>query len=149
MRTVQTTYRYRIEPTTAHEAELRRFAGARRWGWNWALARKKAHYEATKQTLRTRDLEAELVVLKRQSETVWLAAIDSQVLQQVLCDLDQAFRSFFAKRARFPRFKSRKIRSGVSIRRAACVGRVALATTPSRLLIEPGRVPVVQPMTAI
>jgi transposase len=91
MRTIQTTYRYRIEPTATQEAELRRFAGARRWIWNWALARKKAHYQATTQTLRTRDLEAELVVLKRQPETAWLADIDSQLLQQVVHDLDQAF----------------------------------------------------------
>jgi putative transposase len=108
MRTIQTTYRYRSEPTAAQEAALRRFVGARRWIWNWALARKKAHYQATKQSLRTRDLEADLVLLKRQPETAWLAAIDSQLLQQVLRDLDLAFRSFFAKRAGFPRFKSRK-----------------------------------------
>jgi putative transposase len=108
MRTVQTTYRYRIEPTAAQEAELRRFAGARRWVWNWALARKQEHDATNKQTLRTRELEAELVVLKRQPETAWLTEIDSQLLQQVLRDLDQAFRAFFAKRSGFPRFKSRK-----------------------------------------
>jgi putative transposase len=108
MRTTQITYRYRIEPTAVQEAALRRFAGARRWVWNWALARKQAHYQATKQTLPTRELEAELVSLKRQPETAWLAEIDSQLLQQVLRDLDQAYKSFFTKRAKFPRFKSRK-----------------------------------------
>jgi putative transposase len=108
VRTIQTTYRYRIEPSAAQEAELRRFAGARRWVWNWALARKQEHYQSTKQTLRYQDLAAELTHLKRQPETAWLAEIDSQLLQQVLRDLDQAFKSFFAKRARLPRFKSRK-----------------------------------------
>ena len=34
--------------------------------------------------------------------------MDSQLLQQVLTDLKKAFTAFFEKRARFPRFKSRK-----------------------------------------
>src|SRR5215207_916591 len=120
MRTIQTTYRYRSEPTAAQEAALRRFAGARRWIWNWALARKNAHYDATKQSLRTRDLEADLVLLKRQPETAWLAAIDSQLLQQVLRDLDQAFRSFFAKRAAFPSNRARPIERASASRSGWC-----------------------------
>lgn len=39
---------------------------------------------------------------------MWLREMDSQLLQQVLADLKRAFTSFFEKRARFPRFKSRK-----------------------------------------
>jgi putative transposase len=38
----------------------------------------------------------------------WLREADSQLLQQALQDLDRAFRAFFSKRARFPRFKSKK-----------------------------------------
>lgn len=108
MRTLQTTYRYRMEPSAGQVADLLRYAGARRWVWNWALGRKKAHYAETKQTLPTRELEAELVQLKRQPETAWLREVDSQLLQQALRDLDMAFKAFFAKRAKFPRFKSRK-----------------------------------------
>jgi putative transposase len=38
----------------------------------------------------------------------WLNDVDSQALQQVLKDLHRAFGHFFEKRARSPRFKSRK-----------------------------------------
>jgi putative transposase len=108
MRTVQTTYRYRIEPTAAQQVQLVSFAGARRWVWNWALARKQAHYQATNERLTYNALAAELTVLKQQPETAWLKEIDSQLLQQALRDLDTAFKNFFARRARYPRFKSRK-----------------------------------------
>jgi putative transposase len=53
-------------------------------------------------------LGAELVALKSELATAWLAEIDSQALQQAICDLDLAFRAFVAKRARFPRFKAKK-----------------------------------------
>ncbi len=41
-------------------------------------------------------------------ETAWLKEADSQALQQTLKDLHRAFTNFFERRARYPRFKSRK-----------------------------------------
>jgi putative transposase len=108
MPTVQRAYRYRMIPTTAQEQMLLQFAGARRWVWNWALARRKAHYAATGTSLSVTQLGAELVALKSEPATAWLTNMDSQALQQAIRDLDQAFRSFFARRARFPRFKAKK-----------------------------------------
>jgi putative transposase len=49
-----------------------------------------------------------LTVLKNEPETAWLCEVDSQALQQTLADLRQAFVNFFARRARYPRFKSKK-----------------------------------------
>jgi len=46
--------------------------------------------------------------LKAEPETAWLKEMDSQLLQQVLADVKKAFTNFFAHRARYPRFKSRK-----------------------------------------
>jgi putative transposase len=108
MRTFKRTYRYRMAPTAAQEQQLLQFAGARRWVWNWALARRKAHYAQTSKGLSVTQLGAELVMLKSEPATAWLAEVDSQALQQAIRDLDQAFGAFFAKRARFPRFKANK-----------------------------------------
>jgi putative transposase len=101
-------YRFRMRPTKAQEQALNRMAGARRWVWNWALARWKDHYAATGKSIPLAQLSAELTALKRQPETAWLGEADSQVLQQVLVDLRRAFTNFFEKRARSPRFKCRK-----------------------------------------
>jgi putative transposase len=54
------------------------------------------------------DLSALLSVLKAQAETAWLAEVSSVVLQQSLRHLDRAFVNFFAGRARYPHFKSKK-----------------------------------------
>jgi putative transposase len=108
MRTIQITYRYRLEPTAKQAAQMRQFAGARRWVWNWALNRKRTHYAETHTNLTYNMLASELTALKQQPETVWLREIDSQALQQVLRDLERAFQAFFAKRSGFPQFKSKK-----------------------------------------
>jgi putative transposase len=113
-RTIQTTYRYRLNPTVAQEIVLNQFAGARRFVWNWALDRRKTHYQQTGATLSYHDLASELTRLKQQPGTAWLRAMDSQALQQALRDLDSAYQHFFRRIKRgerqkgFPRFKSRK-----------------------------------------
>jgi len=106
--TVRRVYRYRLEPNPTQEEGFRRYAGARRWVWNWALRQKQEHYRATGKGLPEKELSARLTALKSEPDTAWLKEMDSQLLQQVLADLKKAFASFFEKRARYPRFKSRK-----------------------------------------
>jgi putative transposase len=101
-------YKFRLEPTTEQEHAFSRFAGCRRFVWNWALERKKSVYRETGKGISYRALAAELVQLKKQPETAFLQECHSQVLQQTLMDLDKAFVSFFKKRAKFPKFKNRK-----------------------------------------
>ena len=101
-------YRFRMEPTQAQAEALLRMAGARRFVWNWGLARRKEAYAATGKGLTYNQQAAELTALKKKPETAWLREADSQLLQQALKDLDQAFAAFFEKRAGFPRFKSKK-----------------------------------------
>lgn len=113
-RTIQTTYRYRLDPTSEQERLLNQFAGARRFVWNWALNQKRQHYQQTGTMLSYNNLAAELTQMKQQPATAWLREMDSQSLQQALRDLDSAYQHFF-RRARngekkkgFPKFKSRK-----------------------------------------
>jgi len=105
---VRRVYRFRLEPTSTQDEGFRRYAGARRWVWNWALQQKRAHYHATGKGLSEKELSARLTALKADPDTAWLREMDSQLLQQVLADLKKAFTSFFEKRAKFPRFKSKR-----------------------------------------
>jgi putative transposase len=102
------SFRFRMRPTKAQESILSRLAGARRWVWNWGLRRWKDYFEANGTSISLKQLSAELTALKQQPETAWLKEADSQALQQSLKDLHRAFTNFFEKRARYPRFKSRK-----------------------------------------
>lgn len=101
-------YRFQMRLAAEQERILARFAGARRFVWNWALARRIAYYAETGTGISRLALSAELTALKAQPETAWLREMDSQALQQVLIDLYRAYDNFFARRAHHPRFKSRK-----------------------------------------
>ena len=47
MATHRKGYRFRMRTTRSQEQSLNRLAGARRWVWNWALARWKETYQTT------------------------------------------------------------------------------------------------------
>jgi putative transposase len=99
-----------MRPTPEQAHAMNRMAGARRFVWNWGLARRREHYKATGKTLPRTVLSAELTALKRQPDMEWLNEVDSQLLQQVLIDLYRAYDNHFNPnmRTRLPKFKSRK-----------------------------------------
>jgi|SRR5215211_1165432 len=101
-------YRFRMQPTKAQEADLYRTAGARRFVYNWSLARRKSYYAGHGRGISAKQLSSELTALKSEPDTLWLREADSQVLQQALRDVDRAFEAFFKKRSRFPRLRSKK-----------------------------------------
>ena len=100
-------YRFRIDPTAKQEAALARYAGARRFVFNWALQRRKETYQQTGKSIPWSELSVELTALKSKPGFEWLKEIDSQLLQQAIADCKKAFDNFFQKRARFPKFKKK------------------------------------------
>src|SRR5215471_1688180 len=100
-------YRFRIELTASQEAALSRFAGARRFVFNWALQRRKETYQQTGKSIPWSELSVELTGLKSKPGFEWLKEIDSQLLQQAIADCKKAFDNFFKKRARIPKFKKK------------------------------------------
>jgi putative transposase len=105
---VKRAFKFRFYPTEAQATELSRTFGCVRKVYNlalqarteaWALRGERVGYEAT---------SALLTAWKRTEELAFLAEVSSVPLQQALRHLQTAFCHFWAKRARFPRFKSRK-----------------------------------------
>ncbi len=101
-------YRFRAEPTPAQDEGFRRYAGARRFVWNWALQQCRAHYQETGKGLSRIAVSALFTALKKQPATAWLTEIDSQLPQQAIIDLYRAYEAFFDRRAKYPRFKHKK-----------------------------------------
>lgn len=108
MSTYRKVCRFRVRPTEAQEEHLLRMAGARRFVYNWALERRQEHYRQHGVSIPKKRLSSELTALKNEPGTAWLKEVDSQALQQALRDLDRSFKAFFAQRARYPRFRSKK-----------------------------------------
>lgn len=82
-------------------------AGAARFAWNWGLGRRIEAYKDDGKTLNAIALHRELNVLKK-TDLSWLYDVSKCSPQEALRDLDKAYANFFAHRAKFPKFKSKK-----------------------------------------
>ena len=105
---IRKAFRYRLYPNTEQQKKLAVQFGHARFVWNWGLNLRKTAYKETGKGIPYHQLAGKLVELKGTPEAEWLKEANSQALQQKLQDLDQAYTNFFAKRARFPRFKSKR-----------------------------------------
>ncbi|MFF5228790.1 RNA-guided endonuclease InsQ/TnpB family protein [Dactylosporangium sp. NPDC000521] len=107
-RTVKRAFKYRFYPSAEQAAELARTFGSVRLVYNmalqarteaWAMRQERVNYNATSRLL---------TGWKKTEELSFLNEVSSVPLQQALRHLQSAFTNFFAKRARYPTFKSRK-----------------------------------------
>ena len=103
--------RIRLYPNAEQQRKLAVQFGCARWVWNNALALTQQTYRETGKGLSYHVLAVRLPKLKQEFD--WLADAHSQVLQQSLQNLACAFDGFFARRARYPRFKSKHGRQSI------------------------------------
>jgi putative transposase len=105
MSMVTRSYRIRAFPNGAQRRLLERWFGATRWLWNTMLAIRSEAYRVCGLKLTGDDLSRWVTQWKRTAGHEWLAAVPATCLTQCLRDQDAAFRNFFARRARYPKFK--------------------------------------------
>lgn len=105
---IRKSFRYRLYPNIDQQKKLAVQFGHARFVWNWGLNLRKTTYQETGKGISYNQLAGKLVELKNTPEAEWLKEADSQALQQKLQDLDRAYTNFFEKRAKFPRFKSKR-----------------------------------------
>ena len=96
----------RLYPTAEQATQLNQVMGCSRWWYNFALSLCNQTYKKTGKGLGRSALNAHLPKLKKEEETKWLADCYSQVLQATTLNLTKAFKNFFDKRAKYPKFKS-------------------------------------------
>jgi putative transposase len=104
---VQKAYKYRVFPTEPQKRQLARTFGCARFVWNQALELRSKTYEETKESTSYAQTTNALTQWKKEPEKAFLKDVSSVVLQQSLRNLDAAFKNFFDKRAKYPRFKSK------------------------------------------
>lgn len=101
-------FKVQLQPNNKQRSLLFQCAGTARWAYNHALARQKQHFEETNGFISHRDIRKELTQLKRTDEFKWLYQYSNNITKQAIKDADTAFRNFFRKNARYPRFKSKR-----------------------------------------
>ncbi len=104
----------RLYPTNAQRDALRFQFGAVRWVYNDALALRQRVWKEHQRSITLRMTLDRLVDLKKSAKTAWLKDADSQALQQAVMHLDHAFRRFFQKASRYPKFKRKYGRQSLS-----------------------------------
>lgn len=148
-------YKTELDPTDVQRTMLLQHAGCARAAYNWGLQRKIEAYQKTGTSPSAVDLHRELTRLKAIPKASggfsWMRESSKCAPQEALRNLDQAFRNFFrrrkakAKKAGFPRFKSRKrgvgrFRLVGAIKVSVC--RIQLPRLGSLRLKEHGYLPV-------
>ena len=104
------TIRVRLYPNRKQLSRLFQFAGSARFAFNWALAYEKQNYENGNKFLNDIELRREFTKFKRQEGNEWLYKISNNVTKQAIKDACNAYKNFFAKKAGFPKFKSKRNR---------------------------------------
>jgi putative transposase len=116
---MRTAYRCRAYPSEDQQLMLARTFGCVRVVWNRTLAERHARYAADGSGTSYAQTNAALTAMKREPELAWLNEVSCVPLQQALRHQHQAFQAFFAGRARYPRFKSRRGRQSATYTRSA------------------------------
>ncbi|GAB3718000.1 RNA-guided endonuclease TnpB family protein [Nocardiopsis oceani] len=101
-------FKYRFYPTDAQAAELSRTFGCVRLVYNRALDQRTTAWFTEQRRVNYKEASAALTEWKKDPDLAFLNEVSSVPLQQGLRHLQTAFRNFFDKRTRYPRFKSRK-----------------------------------------
>ena len=105
---VKRAFKYRFYPSDVQAAELSRTFGCVRKVYNLALAARSEAWTLRQEQVTYNQTSAMLTGWKKAEELAFLSEVSSVPLQQTLRHVQTAFTHFFAKRAKYPRFKTRK-----------------------------------------
>lgn len=101
-------YQYELRPTEDQAQQMSQIFGNVRFVYNWALATKSQEYQQTGKSPSCFELMRRLTELKKDEEYEWLSLAPVHSLQKAITRLDASFTSFFAKKGKYPRFKSKR-----------------------------------------
>ena len=101
-------YKYRIYPTSAQQYMLAHTFGCVRAVYNHFLSVRSEAWKTSRESVSYTQTSKMLTCLKHTDGFTWLTEVDSMALQESLRDLDNAYKNFFAKRAGYPKFHSKR-----------------------------------------
>jgi len=104
---IKRAYRFRFYPTPEQEVILAKTFGCVRFAYNHMLRLRTDAYYQRHEKVGYHETSGILTGLKKQTEYAWLNEVSSVPVQQSLRHLQSSFHNFFAKRAKYPAFKSK------------------------------------------
>jgi putative transposase len=116
---VRTAYKCRAYPDQAQQQVLSRTFGCVRLVWNRTLAARHARWHLERAGTSYAETDRALTEMKKDPHLAFLNEVSSVPLQQALRHQHKAFSGFYARRAQYPRFKSRRSRQSAHYTRSA------------------------------
>ena len=104
---VKRAYRFRFYPSPEQEVILARTFGCARFAYNYMLRLRTDAWFKEQKKIGYHDTSAALTLLKKAPEFAWLNEVSCVPVQQSLRHLQTAFGNFFARRNKYPAFKSK------------------------------------------
>ena len=101
------SYKVRLLPTKEQEKQLSKSANIARFTYNWTLNRQNENYKTGNKFISNNVLRKELTVLKKTS-LHFLNEVSNNVAKQAVKDCCLAFKKFFKKESKYPKFKSKR-----------------------------------------
>ena len=101
------SFKIRLKPTKEQEKQLIKSANIARFVYNWTLNKQNENYKSGNKFMSDNDLRKELTILKK-DELHFLNEVSNNVAKQAVKDCCSAFKKFFKKEAKCPRFKSKR-----------------------------------------
>ena len=96
------TYKIKLNPNNKQKTKMFQFCGAKRFAYNWAIAKEKENYFNNGKFMSDSILRKEFTQLK------WLYSISNDVTKQAIKDACVAYKRFFQGYSKAPKFKSKK-----------------------------------------
>ncbi|PPT09554.1 Mobile element protein [Geitlerinema sp. FC II] len=112
-------FRYRFYPTPEQEHLLHRTLGCVRLVYNKALAARTEAWYERQERIGYAQTSSMLTQWKQEEELQFLNDVSCVPLQQGLRHLQKAFANFFAKRAKYPKFKKKRNGGSAELTRSA------------------------------
>ncbi len=102
------TYKIKLKPNNKQQTKMLQFCGAKRFAYNWALAKQQENYKNGGEFISDCELRKEFTKLKSKEEYKWLYSISNNVTKQAIKDCCIAYKRFFKGESKFPKFKSKR-----------------------------------------
>ena len=106
-------HKIRLRPNREQEKYFLRACGVSRFTWNWALEAWKKGYERGEKP-NALDLKKRFNDIKSE-DFPWTCEVTKYASQQPFIHLQSAFRRFFQKQSKYPRFKRKGVNDGFYI----------------------------------
>lgn len=98
----------KLYPNKEQEILFRKSCGLARYAYNWGLNYQKENYKNGNKYIEKGDMKKLFKHFRDENEDVkWIFECSSEIPDQALCDLDDAYKRFWKGITDFPRFKSK------------------------------------------